>query len=112
MIGLEKENNMPYISKSQREVVDADIDRLVQTMKSVPDFSNNKAGILNYIISRICCEVIGNNKEDIKYAKVNEVIGSLECTKLELYRRLAGPYEDLKIIQNGDLQLYEKVQEK
>ena len=27
----------------------------------------------------------------------------LECAKLELYRRVAAPYEDEKIDQNGDV---------
>jgi hypothetical protein len=31
------------------------------------------------------------------------MIGALECAKLELYRRLASPYEDLKIADNGDI---------
>ena len=31
------------------------------------------------------------------------LVGVLECAKLELYRRLAAPYEDLKIEDNGDV---------
>ena len=37
------------------------------------------------------------------YTNINEVIGVLECAKLELYRRVAAPYEDEKIEQNGDV---------
>ena len=32
-----------------------------------------------------------------------EVISSLECAKLEFYRRVAVPYEDQKILENGDV---------
>ena len=30
-------------------------------------------------------------------------MGALECAKLELYRRVAAPYEDVKIMENGDV---------
>ena len=32
-----------------------------------------------------------------------EVLGVLECVKLELYRRVAAPYEDKKCQENGDV---------
>ena len=32
-----------------------------------------------------------------------KVIGALECAKLELYRRIAAPYEDTKIQENGEV---------
>jgi hypothetical protein len=31
------------------------------------------------------------------------MIGVLECAKLELYRRVAAPYEDAKCEDNGDV---------
>jgi len=42
-------------------------------------------------------------KGPIRYANINEVIGVLECAKLELYRRIAVPYEDVKKEQSGDV---------
>lgn len=38
-----------------------------------------------------------------RYEDYNEAIGALECAKLELYRRLIAPYEDVKIEENGDV---------
>ena len=35
--------------------------------------------------------------------KLIPLIGVLECAKLELYRRVAAPYEDDKIDENGDV---------
>jgi len=35
--------------------------------------------------------------------QINEVIGVLECAKLELYRRVAAPYEERKRIENGEV---------
>lgn len=39
----------------------------------------------------------------INYAMLNNLIGVLECAKLELYRRMAAPYEDVKLNENGDI---------
>ena len=43
------------------------------------------------------------DKGGIRYAHLNEAIGALESAKLELYRRLAAPYEDEKIRESGDV---------
>ena len=37
------------------------------------------------------------------YKITNDIVGALECTKQEFYRRVASDYEDAKIEQNGDL---------
>ena len=39
----------------------------------------------------------------MRYQTLNAIVGSLECCKLEVYRRLASPYEDEKITKNGDV---------
>lgn len=57
------------------------------------------AGELNFLITELCNEFIDTKN----YAKLNEVIGVLECAKLEFYRRIVAPYEDKKIEQNGDV---------
>lgn len=47
-------------------------------------------------LNRLSCRFEGNSKK-------SEIIGALECCKLELYRRIAAPYEDIKIGENGDV---------
>jgi predicted DNA-binding protein with PD1-like motif len=59
------------------------------------------AGDLNFILTSIIHTYL--KKKGIKYANINEVIGMLECCKLELYRKIAAPYEDIKIQENGDV---------
>lgn len=54
------------------------------------------AGELNYAITRLVDDYL-IRKGGIRYAHLNEVIGALECAKLELYRRVAAPYEDKKL---------------
>ena len=59
------------------------------------------AGELNYAITRLVDEYL-QSRGGLRYSHLNEVIGVLECAKLELYRRLAVPYEDQKLAENGD----------
>ena len=40
------------------------------------------------------------------YPKIAMVTGVLENIKQEYYRRVAEPYEDMKIRQNGDIKEY------
>ncbi len=59
------------------------------------------AGELNYLITMKIDSYL--NHKGISYTNLNEVIGVLECAKLEIYRRLVSNYEDEKIAENGDV---------
>lgn len=78
---------MPYIDQ---------IRRIIEHQS----FAKNE-GELNFEIMTLVLDYINNNK--LSYATLNSVIGTLECVKQELYRRLVGPYENGKIIEKGDL---------
>ena len=60
----------------------------------------NTAGELNYVITSLVDAYL---KDNVCYRTLNEAIGVLECAKLELYRRIAAPYEDKKCAENGDV---------
>jgi hypothetical protein len=60
------------------------------------------AGELNYAITRLVDDYL-IFRGGISYAHLNEVIGVLECAKIELYRRVAAPYEDQKKSNEGDV---------
>jgi hypothetical protein len=77
---------MPYIDPQARQIAEID----------GPD----GPGELNYLITKLCLDYLGGVK---RYSKYNEVIGVLECAKLEMYRRAVSPYEDKKIAENGDV---------
>jgi len=64
------------------------------------------SGDLNFVLTKVCLEYIENKKES--YQTYNDIVGALECCKLEMYRRAIAPYEDKKIIENGDLPEYSK----
>ena len=64
------------------------------------------AGEINYAVSRLCCLVIGKKPT---YPKICIITGVLENIKQEFYRRLAAPYEENKIVQNGDVKEYKNL---
>ena len=58
-------------------------------------------GELNYKISDILDQYIRDC--GLSYTVLNEIVGVLECAKLEVYRRIAVPYEDIKLHDNGEV---------
>ena len=92
---------MPYIKKEQR-FIDKKIDELSDKIRTFSD--EEKEGVLNYTISRLLARSMPESNWRYKY--INRAIGVLECIKLELYRRIAGPYEDTAKITNGDIEEY------
>lgn len=85
---------MPYIPAEYRERYQPLVD-LLQTLEV------ETAGDLNYLLTVLCDHYIGEN--GLLYSTINRTIGALECAKLELYRRIAAPYEDTKVQTNGDV---------
>lgn len=83
---------MPYIKKERREELNC---------LTTDVWNMEGAGELNYVITELICSYV--RKHGLSYATLNNIIGALECAKLELYRRVAAPYEDEKIRQNGDV---------
>ena len=79
---------MPYITEERRD----QLDRLA--------YDPYRPGDLNYAITRLVVRYLGGS---YSYEKYNDVIGVLECAKLELYRRMVAPYEDRKMKENGDV---------
>jgi hypothetical protein len=84
---------MPYVSLEARRRLDA-------------GEAPRNAGELNYTITRLVDEYLVRQAEEggrLRYAHLNEAVGVLECAKLELYRRVAAPYEDEKREESGDV---------
>jgi hypothetical protein len=90
---------MPYIPADKRTNLDDPLASLAA--KVIVEDSRSQAGVLNYCITALFNEVL--KTRGLNYSNVNELIGVLECAKLELYRRVASPYEDEKIQSNGDV---------
>jgi hypothetical protein len=82
---------MPYILQDER---DKYYDKLL-------DMPIANAGDLNFCITTLCDQYL--RAKGLRYEHINTVIGALECAKLELYRRIAAPYENRKWDANGDV---------
>jgi len=90
---------MPYIEQKDRDrIIEENVDSGLNTI--VMD-SINKAGELNYAITELMINYL--NRKGVSYTNMNEVVGVLECAKLEIYRRMTVPYEQIKIAENGDV---------
>lgn len=58
-------------------------------------------GELNYAITQAA--KLYMSKKGLSYQTINDIIGALEGAKLEFYRRIAVPYENGKMEENGDV---------
>ena len=80
---------MPYVPQTNRRVHDG----------RPPA---QRVGELVYVIMEDCLAYI-DQVAPTRFSRLAETIGALECAKLELYRRVVTPYEELAIRENGDL---------
>jgi Domain of unknown function (DUF6899) len=87
---------LPYIKTEKRVKYEKTLHELVSILKSLPP--EEVDGELNYVVTKILKGVY-----PLKYYQLNKAIGVLECIKLEFYRRVAAPYEDIKIKESGDV---------
>lgn len=80
---------MPYIPQERRHLLN--------------DTSNKPitSGELNYVISQQVRSYIAMRGPS--YSTFNDIVGVLECLKLEVYRRIVAPYEQKKLEVNGDV---------
>lgn len=82
---------MPYIKQERRGHLSA-----------WPGYQPQDSGELNYIITTM---LIGHWENTLtpNYQRINDIIGAIEGAKAEFQRRVVAPYEDIKILENGDL---------
>jgi hypothetical protein len=93
---------MPYITETSKEKFVADA--LTENSVDWPNWCGiqcDNAGDLNYVFTKIAHAYLSH--KGLKYQHLNDIIGALEGAKQELYRRVAAPYEDTKIKENGDV---------
>lgn len=84
---------MPYIKKQDREFFNWTV------LGDVPPIET--AGELNYLITQLLRRYI--NDHGLRYEHINAAMGACSCAAQEFYRRVAVPYEDNKIAENGDV---------
>jgi len=82
---------MPYVEQYKRPELDQVVDCMI--MNDVrPD------GRLNYVLFKLCRETIVPG-----YRNYRDFIAELNEAAAEIRRRFLVPYEDKKIVENGDV---------
>ena len=94
---------MPYIPDKEKYAMSAAIENLLACIKTKGD--------LNYVI----CEVVGKliiNCDKLSYTKMSEWIDGVHDAETELRRRILNRYEDIKIIENGDVPSFKSINDR
>src|SRR5258708_5569624 len=97
---------MPYIKSEQKVKVNDSLQALISDIRE--HLVDERDGILNYCISEMVSQSMRPPSGEWRYRLLERCIGIVECCKLELYRRLVGPYEDKCIEKNGDIESYQQ----
>jgi len=84
---------MPYIYEYKRSDILCQLGEDLVTLLDRP-------GNLNYLICYLANRLL---ERGMNYERLSRVLAEIECAKLEIYRRVAGPYEDYKAEQNGEV---------
>jgi hypothetical protein len=79
---------MPYILQERREII-----------RRAGDCQT--AGELNFYLTNNVLQYLQNR--GTSYQTMNDIVGALDNCKDEFRRRVQHPYEDQKIIDNGDV---------
>lgn len=97
---------MPYIKQELRDELNTVVDAFAQRIKEMNQNNpeHTRDGLLNYSLTRIFNQVYS----DARYHDFNELIGLLECCKLEYYRKYIADYENLKENENGKVDTFNK----
>ena len=91
---------MPYIEESNQSKLGSQLHGIVT--------SDTTSGDLNFILTTIIGEYV--IKKGLRYKQINDVLGALQGCLLEFYRRVAVPYENSKIAENGDVNVYHAIE--
>jgi hypothetical protein len=87
---------MPYIRPDLRPPLDDLTAPLLEHIRTLP--VEEQDGALNYAVTRILHGLYPR-----RYFHMNRAMGVLSAITEEFYRRKVAPYEDEKIVENGDV---------
>ncbi len=94
---------MPYVTPEERKGPDQVISCAAQVAVDQPKGTYTD-GQMNYLISRLVAKQYSLSCP--RYSNIQRAVGLLVCVVFELYRRVAGKYEDKKMGENGDVREY------
>lgn len=86
---------MPYIKQEKRDELRSG------EFQDTYFLEAETSGELNYLFTITALKYLETKK--LSYQTINDIVGALEGAKMEFYRRVAVPFEESKIRQNGDV---------
>lgn len=96
---------MPYISSGLRPANNPLMSPTkgsgFKSMDFVRPIAIDDVGELNFAITILINEYV--KRRPLKYAVLNDVVGVLASAMAEFQRRVVAPYEDRKLVENGDV---------
>ena len=85
---LKGEDKMPYIDPDRREAIDS-------------GETADTPGELAYILYSACLYYL--DTRETNFVVLNDIVGVLDNVKMEFIRQEVVPYEDKKMLENGDI---------
>jgi len=99
---------MPYIDQKTREILNEQINTLAELISQASFNERDIAGLLNYSCTTLAMKTVKKRCGRIRYWTIALVTGVFKNISDEFYRRVAVPYEDNKIDDNGDIDVYKE----
>jgi len=92
---------MPYIKEEHRKLLDPIINDLKRDIVNITldDESVNLECVINYTLTKLLSMMYSAKT----YDEINDVIGMLECCKLEYYRKVAATINDQSEYDQGEI---------
>ena len=102
---------LPTLPKGERDALDPIIDQLVEVIKEIVVGKDirDADGRCNYTICELLMKVFDIPSAP-RYTKLNTMDGVLSQVGRELFRRIGGPYEDIAILKNTDIETFKAFQ--
>ena len=91
--GWNRRTKMPYIKAERRD-----------NIEEVMEYPESED--INFVMTTLLIDYV--NKKGMTYSTINEVLGVLECVKMEFFRRIAIPVENQQLNENGDVYVLAK----
>lgn len=100
---------MPYIKQEDRDELNKDIQTLSDTLVRLHNkyaYDGAFAGLLNYTCTTLATQIVIKKFGKLRYWMIAIITGTFKNIADEFYRRVAVPYEDKQVRNNGDIPEY------
>jgi hypothetical protein len=99
---------MPYITSELRQKFDDSLAAMIAEVRNVePD---DRESVLDYLITMLVT-ISMRPTSGWRFKSLHRAAAVFDSAKMEFHRRMLGPYEDLAIEKNGDVEPYKEIEQ-